>query len=286
MIDFMPNLDIAFRVPRPRWSWLLVLLIAAANPTVRAVVPFDVTVATEMTDAGRRFVRPTPEHPTYYVEVYRAFDDQGKPWGSGDPEAAPLPPLETVKSVVEESLSKQDYFPAVIKVTPGSGSTGAAKSREALAGQPSLILNIRWGYVRPQTSLGPDSATPTDRLNDALQFAGGNLQDAFTIDLIGLKTSPPKFGELNSALYLPRYYIIIDAYDYQAYASKAKHPLLWRTKMSVLADSLSVTFSGTLQPMLAAGGPAFGQDVPYPIHEIMPQGTVIIGKPVVIQPSR
>ena len=124
------------------------------------------------------------------------------------------------------------------------------------------------------------------RLNDQMKFAGGNLRDQFTIDLIGLKNYPPKFQEFNSAVNLPRYYIIIDAYDYKAYASKAKHSLLWRTKMSVLADSLSVTFAGTLQPMLAAGGPAFGQDVHYPIHKIMPQGTVIIGKPVVIQPSR
>lgn len=283
MIEFMPKPDFAFRVRRPHWSWLLVLLVAVLNPAVRAAVPFDVTVATEMTDAGRRFVRPTPEHPIYYIEVYRAFDDQGKPWGSADPEDAPLPALESVKSVVEQSLSKQDYFPAVVKVTTAAGS---GQSRQALAGQPSLILNIRWGYVKPQSSLGPEAATPTDRMNDILQFAGGNLQDTFTIDLIGSKDYPPKFAELNSAIYIPRYYIIIDAYDYQAYASKAKRPLLWRTKMSVLADSLSVTFSGTLQPMLAVGGPAFGQDLHYPIHKIMPEGTVIIGKPVVIAPQR
>jgi hypothetical protein len=261
-------------------------LASGLFPMVWADASIDVTVAGEMTDAGRTFAHPASDHPIYYIGVFRGFTDRGRKWGQGDPEDTPLPSVESVRDLVQQTLAAQGYLPAVISVPNAGKAASGSTLRQVLAGSPSLILNIYWGFASFAKSLGPEAATPSERLIESQAYAGGNFQDPFLMDLINAHSLSPKFSELTEDAEMARYYIIIDAYHYAAYARGDKRPLLWRTKMSVPASSLSVTFAGTLQPMLAAGGPAFGQYIPYPLHQAVPLGQITVGEPVVVKPKQ
>jgi hypothetical protein len=267
-------------------SYLLVaLLVGLSAATVRSS-PLNVIVAADMNAAGRKIQRPTPDHPAYYIGVFRGYTDKGKQWGNGDPERASVPSNETVQRLLTQTLAAQGYLSAIVDAPVDTKTSPANARRQMMRGAPSLLLNIQWGYLSNMTF------RPSTRYQSMTNGAGGVLVTRHDeesdpdptpeqIELIGAQKN------LNPGSYrdarLTRYYIIVDAFDYAAYVQTKKPVLLWRIRLSVPANHNSL--AGTLPALLAAGGPSFGQDVKLPMNvtvDVLPSGKVTIGKTIVI----
>jgi hypothetical protein len=81
------------------------------------------------------------------------------------------------------------------------------------------------------------------------------------------------------------YFVIASAYDYPA-MRKGNRLLLWRTKMTV--NSLGVSMTETLFPLITNAGPYFGRamsEAATITKRISREGRVEIGTPVVVPDS-
>ncbi|HEX3729463.1 MAG TPA: hypothetical protein VHV47_06640 [Opitutaceae bacterium] len=206
----------------------------------------DVTVVTDMTAEGRRALPPTPAHPVYYVPTVRGYQVIG-PAISG--EQAPSP-HDVVRAAALE-LARQGYL-VVDDAHP----------------RPDLLLDFAWGYL--------------NRIGDS-DF---NQGQAFSLVL----------GQTISSVFLPesvghqafmdaakdtRYFVILTAYDYDAYADRRAHIQLWQSKMSTPING--VFFDDVLVSLLRAGGPSIGREtlIRPKLAPLYPEGRVEVGEPTV-----
>lgn len=132
------------------WCLLAALLVGLPVPGATGAIQ-SVTIANDMNSAGRKLQHPTPEHPAYYVGVFRGYLDRGKQWGNGDPQKAFIPTPGTVTELVAKTLAEQGYLPAVQDLPADPHSGPNAPHRQVMAGAPSLILNVQSGYLSNRT---------------------------------------------------------------------------------------------------------------------------------------
>ncbi len=270
----------------PFWRLLLVGILLggwAATAARGDVAVYNIKVACEMTNAGRKLSQPTTDHPAYYTSYLSGFTDWGKPYGIGDPEAIAPPSNEIVSHLVAKVLAEQGYLPALAPA-PVNGKARNAVQPAALVAiaQPALIFNIYWGYVADPEIYSHFKVDPDGKVVRFLVPASERM-----LNLIGtpLTVDSARLGVSQEAG-LTRYYVIVDAYDYAAYRKSHQKVLLWRTKMSVPA--FNHTLAETIEPMLTGGGPQFGRDITSPINIVQqetPAGRVEVGKPVVVGPD-
>ncbi len=227
-------------------------------PLALAAGECSIIVAGEMTKAGSEMIHAAPAHPIYYALNLTGYTDSGKQWGTGDRETAPLPSNDRVLQLVTQELATQSYFPVA--------QTYSSSHPE----RPSLILNVYWGFlIDPHISrkgMKVKSVIPPSSAMLNLIGASDNLQTAK--------------GDYPQDARVPRYYIIIDSYDYSAFEKFHKKELLWRTKMSVPAPQWE-TLAATLGPMLHAGCPEFGKKLALPLNVVEEEassGSAQVGK--------
>jgi hypothetical protein len=250
----------------------------------------DISVVTEMTDAGRKLPLPTPANPiSYHLQSTRRHD-----FGAKTAIKYPLPE-EKVSRLLTKALDAAGYS----LLDPGH--------------RPRVALFFSWG-LHSNLHKG-DSATMIQvNLLDRARLVGGdafaqtmrglfreanNQEIAFAAATAGLE-KPPLIGPLNPvAVYSRRslkngflvdqfsdeiYYVMASAYDYQELMQK-KRVLLWRTTMTVTAEGMNE--EQTYPPMLSTAAEYLGKDMPEAViftKRSLPRGQIEIGAPTVVEP--
>jgi hypothetical protein len=152
-----------------------------------------------------------------------------------------------------------------------------------MSGTPSLIIFIQEGYIYPEFEstapvFGPKGQTelpPASFFSNQSQMLG----------LVGgsdFKSEYALFGgaEIYQRAQLNRYFLMLNAYDFQAYQESRRLVLLWQAKMSCPSDGV-VQFADVLDGLVAAGGPYFGRETTGPrflVAPVTPEGRVEIGE--------
>jgi hypothetical protein len=278
---------------QPKWSWLQALLPKSfqSNPKL------DMTVYTEMTDLGRKLPPVSPEHPATYQLDYAGFHPMGE-LSAGHQ----LPTQEEMEQLLTRVLASQGYQPAAVPTQP-----------------PDLLLVYVWGTHNRITQLDEDSpagaeAVRRNIIERALLVGGKKFADelnkviddsqraadsaASTSRLPGF--TPIMTSDLNTPINLfeqknPNnqflleqslddcYFVVASAYDYRS-VSAGKKELLWRTRMTVNAQGVSM--KQALPTVVISAGPFFGRETVESAviqRRAVPDGTIEISTPTVVE---
>jgi hypothetical protein len=247
----------------------------------------ELTVITEMTDAGRARPEVSPAHPAYFEVFSHGAHDLGDTY-AGMKEI----PLPRVQEMLTRALATNGYLPA-----------------ERPAHPPTLLVTYTWGQHNRLTE--PDEENPVmssaqveRNLLDRAALVGGvkfaeELREAFRqkndLALAGGSLVPMldpievfKRRADNNEFLLEQamedvYYVVASAYDYEA-AMKHQRVLLWRTRMTVA--SAGVAEDQSLPALVSAAAPYFGKDMPAPevmLRREVKEGSVHVGTPRVVE---
>lgn len=227
----------------------LVAVMAIFAPTL-ALAQAPVTVVVDMTPVGRKAEHPTPEKPQYYVPVMRGYQEYGD-YSTDD--KLPLPSPHGVVKALAPELAKQGYR-VIDDAHPN----------------PDLVIDFAWGRIAP---------TPADDGRNQTQRYALTLGRS-AVDVM----MPEAFGhdQFMEATREERYFLVVTAYDYRAFATSHKNVILWKAKMS-LPTSTAAGLADVILPLAKAGGPQFGREtVSQPkLVPFVPDGHVEVGTPVV-----
>jgi hypothetical protein len=203
----------------------------------------------------------------------------------------PPPEPVLVAKLAAKALAQQGYFMAT-KRTP----------------QPTLILMFWWGYkapniIGPSSDLvggGPIGGQGGKDINQLAQR--GLLPVNIAINhnemeelVFGSKYEPEPLQNipsirvegLRNASRTPRYFMMVSALDYQAFAKTRKLVVLWTARISTEMWGRNLT--DVLPTLIAAGAPMFGRDTDGPrlaFQTLIPEGQVIVGTPVLKDESK
>jgi hypothetical protein len=149
-----------------------------------------------------------------------------------------------------------------------------------MSGMPNLILSFQYGYANPESA--SFDGTTNDPIKNIYfnqrQMYGlvtGNTLKNLDLD-IDREAAMERAGQ-------DRYFVMVSAYDFEAYRTSRKVVLLWQAKMSAPSDSLA-QFTDALNALVWAGGPYFGRETARPatvVLPVTPDGRVDIGTPEV-----
>ncbi len=176
-----------------------------------------------------------------------------------------------------------------------------------LNGLPSIVLSIQMGCLNPlnlESSGVQAGAPPTGNMvgaselqNQGLLVApdagsanttggpGGSTANAsqelglVAGNTFGKITDQTKRDELVAKSNQNRYFLVVNAYDYDAYQKSKKLVMLWQAKMSSPSDKVD-QFLDVLDALVVAGGPYFGRETAEPreiVFPMTPDGHVEIG---------
>jgi hypothetical protein len=159
-----------------------------------------------------------------------------------------------------------------------------------MSGLPSLILCVQYGYANPEVASfgsGPSTGNGNSFTNNdpiynnnfnQRQMLGlvagntlGNLDDDFERQSVMQRSGQD------------RYFVMVSAYDFDAYRTGHRVVLLWQAKMSAPSDALT-EFSSALDALARAGGPFYGRETVRPaalVLPVTPDGHVEVGEPQV-----
>ena len=279
-------------------QWVFSLLPKSLQKNPR----LDLTVITEMTEAGKKRPPVSAATPAYFVAQSGGFHQLGHPPGNEKSLSA-----EQVEKILTHSLAANGYLPAQ---PPGLMPTIAVMfvwgSHNLLvegdADNPSLSGNMIARNLLDRAALVGGEKFAKEMLTlfeqaDSMALAAptstppggqpvmGAAQMEFMnpVNLFKLRNSKNEFLVDQTANDV--YYVVASAYDY-ASVTKKQRVLLWRTRMTV-ADA-GVSQEQTLPTLIASAAPYFGKDMPEP--EILSKravrdGTVEVGTPTVVEPG-
>ncbi len=286
---------------RNKSQWVFSLLPKAfqKNPQL------DLTVITEMTDAGKKLPPVSSAQPAY-VELFAAgYHSLGEQIGNEKPF-----PEKEITELMEKSLRSSGYLPAkrpehppslliiytwgthnLLKEAdpdnPSLSGTAVVRNlldRAALVGGAKFAAELRKRFDQADSmalASGVSLASNGDNAGSAV--AGG------TSDLLNPINLFRRENEKNEVLLDQAtndvYYVVASAYDY-ASATAAKRTLLWRTRMTVAAAGISQDQS--VPTLVLTAGPYFGKDMPDPevlTKRAIPDGNVEVGTPIVVPPA-
>jgi hypothetical protein len=259
-------------------SFVFQLLPNSLSKNPRLAMSF----VTEMTDSGRRLPAPTVAQPAYYLAQAGGY----RQLGDGAPAGEKVPPPVDIQKLMQDALGRAGYLPAdaqhpatlVVIFHWGSYSTpteepGAVPvsvvvknhqllERAALVGGETYSRALEKALI--EASALADTTGPA-RVNDvtgqrvtdsAFGDASGYFSDVFNPISLFLSKSP-RNRELFELAAGSCYYVIASAYDAGAVARKQRL-LLWRTKMSVAADGVSL--ADTIRPMIVRSPRFLGRE--------------------------
>jgi len=210
----------------------------------------DIAIVVDMSLEGRKVAHPTSQNPAYYLPTMRGYQ------AMGDMDTGQVPPSpHAIAHLVAVELAKQGYLVA-----------------NAVHKNPQLMIDISWGYINPSNDTTNDIQWNQGQMYGLV--LGHNISNVIPYESVGRE-------QLLVATKQNRYFIILTAYDYTAYAKSNKRVMLWTAKMSVPSDGLF--FTDVMDSMVKAGGPSFGvETVGRPkLVPAVPDGQVIIGTPTV-----
>ena len=251
-----------------------------------------VDVVVDLTDAGRKIIRPSPDQPAYYLPLSVGYQEMGA-YVTGQ---KPPPPKAEVEYWLSQALSAQGYQ-IMTKISP-----------------PSLVLVFWWGHMAPEisdtTTQAPHSATQgiditllpihggkpngnagtgmtdpralvaqlhTDQIvnySQMVSLVAGNTRDYQH----PTEKPNPILQQILDMERQPRHYLMISAYDFHDWLHH-KGTLLWQAHVST--ELWGRSLRDVMEPMIAAAAPLFGRETIAPRLIGAPVAHVIVGKPEV-----
>lgn len=267
----------------------------------------EMSVITEMTELGKRLPQASRQEPQYFLATsggYRAL-------GMSAPGNEKSPPPEELEKMMYGALARSGFLPADDKhvaklalVYHWGSYSSAAQAVDDMDVPMSELLMIRELLERAGivggTRFASDFLKALEDEADYRRATAPKMDSTGTVEVIPSvagdladkmlsATSPMhRFVQrdditrrLVDMAYGSCYYVIASAYDASALA-QGRHRLLWRTKMSVLADGVSLT--QTVRPMIFHAGDYFGRnmDAAVTLSRRVREGKVEIGEASVI----
>jgi hypothetical protein len=260
-----------------RWIAAFGLLTPLAS---RASAIWEVNFVGDLYALGRDAPRPAPGKPVYYLPIVTGCVELG-PAVPGDLQ----PSTHQMVHDLAGALFAQGYLATHEVPLPPSANSSRQK---AYAGPPKLVLVFSWGAVHAEKldgGLGGDATTstnPAEVINkgEMIGLIAGKDFDS-TVDFSS------KTEDILEGIGDDRYFVMIAAYDFDAYFQRHKKVQLWVAKMSV--RTAGVTMPQVMPSLIRTGGPLLGTETRGPkIVDVpaVPDGTVEMGTPVVIPPPR
>lgn len=260
----------------------------------------ELTVVTEMTEAGKKLPPPTPAKPTYFEAYTPGPQHRGHSEGSGKTVAK-----EEIDRLLTRALATNGFLPHKLPEHP-----------------PTLIIVYTWGAHSllvegdPENpSLSPEAVA--SNLLDRAALVGGEKfarevlelfqqadamataanatvapsgQPVFTPEMMAFanpvnlfRLRSPKNEFLIDQTASDVFYVTASAYDYQSVTAN-KRLLLWRTRMTVAAAGVSQQQS--LPTLVISAAPFFGKETTEPeilYRRTLREGSVELGTPTVIE---
>ena len=274
--------------------WLLPSILAAANPAgdlgtgegpVFSLLPqsfqknpmVDQTVITEMTDEGRKRPPASAAKPVYYLAEIAGRRNAGE----GADESRP-PETAEVTSSLQRALAVNGFLPSSPEHAPalllvvfwgahsnldaGSGELDIAGTldpdhrhlleRAALVGGTKFAEEFREALRKQDEAIVSQQAIAASeaRLGESAHFGGILIEHG---PVRQFTDRNEKTRALFNALG-ERYYVVASAYDY-AEATRGHRRLLWRSKMTVTAESIAMREA--LPGLIANAAPFLGADM-------------------------
>lgn len=271
----------------------------------------DITIISELSEAGKKRPEVSVENPVYYVLHAGGYHPRGEAMSQ-----KPMPATE-VEKILRKALAASGYLPATAEHAPSVvivyiwGSHNMLSPESAASGE-QVLRNVldraalvggekfagQLGRAFEEASMVADaSARPigTGAENPAMG------PDAVSMDLgaaVGLQqmnglTDPVKrFSESsskNNFLVTQAgsncYYVVASAFDYESVASPRKQ-LLWRTRMTVNSDGVAQLEA--IPVMINVSAPYFGKEMAESEIITKPavqKGRVEIGTPTLAEPG-
>jgi hypothetical protein len=159
-----------------------------------------------------------------------------------------------------------------------------------MGGTPTLIVSIQYGYANPQiASFGSGPSTGnTNSLTSSDPIYNVNFNQRQMLGLVAGNTLGNLDDDFERQSVMQRseqdrYFVMVSAYDFEAYRKAHKVVLLWQAKMSAPSDALP-EFASALDALARAGGPFFGRETVRPavlVLPVTPDGHVEIGTPTI-----
>lgn len=268
----------------------------------------DLTVITEMTEAGKKRPPVSPAQPAYFITQSGGFRQLGHAPGN-EKSLAP----EQVEKILTRALAANGYLPAqppahapsiaIIFVwgshnllvegdadNPALSGNAVARNlldRAALVGGEKFAKKMLELFAQadalaasnPPARVDPSGAVPgIEPILGAAQLEFMNPVNQFK-----LQSSKNEFLVDQAAEDV--YYVVASAYDYQSLANKQR-VLLWRTRMTVAAQGVSQ--EQTLPTLIASAAPFFGKEMAEPeilTKRAVRDGNVEVGIPTVVEPA-
>jgi len=249
-----------------------------------------VDVVVDMSDAGKKVVPASPEHPVYYVPMPIGY----KEFGYAPHFQRPPPTADQVERMLGIALHQQGY--------------------EIMThlNHPTQVLYFWWGYMAPPqssstayqqvqpTSTGAAAITSSTSPIGGAESAVGDASDTQMRQLVGgdtfgFETNPtdPRKQQVLQMIREPRYYILVSSFEFNSWLRNLKETkngdavveqpiLLWRAHIST--ELWGHYFDQVAQTLVTAGAPWFGRETKTPqvnTTPLVPMGRVILGTPEV-----
>jgi hypothetical protein len=286
---------------KSEWVFSLLPKSFQKNPKI------DLTVITEMTEAGKKLPAVSAAAPAYFITQSGGFRQLGHAPGN---EKSLTP--EQVEKILVRSLAANGYRPAELPAKPPSlaimfiwGShnmlvegdadnpslSGAAVARNlldraALVGGEKFakhLLDLFQQADAMAASAPPPRADPSGT-GGTMQPVMSAAQMEFLNPVAQFKRTSSKNEFLVDQTAEDVYYVVASAYDYQS-LTKNQRVLLWRTRMTVAAQGVSQ--EQTLPTLITSAAPYFGKEMTEPeilTKRATPDGHVEVGVPTVVDP--
>lgn len=260
------------------WQWRFALLPRSfqKHPWV------DFNVISEMTVAGRLLPQPSPEQPLFYELHQSEISDLGvESEGTGRP-----PNVENLTRALEHALSENGLLPgappqnpatillvchwgyySLLQDDPDFDAANQVRKRRELLDRAALIGGEGFAREFAEVLEKSDSyleamaafVSASSRLPQAMPIMGDMTPGTDFLNPLELfKRRDDKTRHLVEESSRPCYFVVVSAYDRES-AMKNRRVLLWRTKMTVNADGVSMR--ETLLPLIANTGAYLAKDM-------------------------
>ena len=282
------------------WVFSLLPKSMQQNPNL------DLTVITEMSEAGKARPPASPQKPVYYLAQSAGYKALGEVSTKENQltEADVEPILRRSLAAAGFLPAKDPEHPATLVITYVWGSHNLFNEpdpdlktqspekvmrnvldRAALVGGEKFAKELLQLFIEADALAGANKTIPVndpDGLVQPIDPVLGQAQMDFANPVQLFKQRSAKNEFLVDQAVDDCFYVVASAYDYKSIVEKKKI-LLWRTRMT--ANSKGVSQQQSLPTLIASAGPYFGKEMTEPevlVKRSTPDGKVEIGTATVI----
>lgn len=238
---------------------LIMVGFALAVPAAFAVTErTPINVVVDVSPAGEQTGVPRAGRPLYYFPVVQPYQEIGGVYAG---ERRP-PSANEIAHTLAAALAKEGYF----VIDPSNPARA----------KPDLYMVIDYGSINPEYTEGGGQGGG---------FGPSTVGGYTMLAMVGgahfgpLGTSDRWPSLLDVDLNRSYYFFMVTAFDFDTYRATGVKRLLWQAKMS--APSNHGWFRDVVNPMILAGVPWFGRQSMAETAQLLPDGHIEIGQPIV-----